>query len=93
MKTFNRKIAARIFYTIVALDAVWLVLSHLFPGTWAIVPWWIINAPGFVLAIIFGSLVPPSVFALTCMMIVAGLFSALVWSAVFGYVFRLKPVA
>jgi uncharacterized membrane protein len=93
MKTFNRKLAGRIFYALVALDAALLVLQHLIPGTWQILPWWIINAPGFVLAVIFGPLLPPSAFALTCMMIVAGLFSALVWSAFFGYVFRRKSVA
>ena len=93
MKTFNRKIAARIFYTLVALDAVLLVLQHLIPGTWQILPWWIVNAPGFPVVFFLSSVIPASRFTITCLMIGAGLFSALVWSGVFGYVFRSKPVA
>ena len=93
MKTFNRKIAARIFYTLAALDAGLLVLQHLIPGTWPILPWWIVNAPGFPVAFILSSVIPTSAFTITCVMIGAGLFSALVWSGLFGYVFRSKPVA
>jgi hypothetical protein len=93
MNTFNRKIAARIFYTLVILDAVLLVLQHLISGTWQILPWWIINAPGFLLTIVIGPLFPPSAVATTCMMIIVGLFSAVVWAAIFGFLCRRKAVA
>ena len=65
MKTFNRRIAARIFCALIMLDAVLLVLQHLIPGTWQILPWWIVNAPGFLLAIVVGPLIPISALGLT----------------------------
>ena len=93
MKKLNQKVCFSIFAVLAIVDAILLILSHLFPGLWVLGPWWTINAPGFVLVVIFGSYIPASAVALTCMMIGAGLFSSLVWSVLFGYVFRRKAVA
>jgi hypothetical protein len=50
MKTFNRRLAGRVLGGLISFDAAFFILSHIFPGTWAAAPWWIVNAPGFPVA-------------------------------------------
>jgi hypothetical protein len=55
--------------------------------------WLVLTSPGYPLIHFFGSLLPASGFAWTSFMIGVGLFSSIIWSVLFGYVFRRKAVA
>jgi hypothetical protein len=89
MKTYNTKIAIRIFAIIAAVDVVELVIGHFHPGGLLVKPAVIINSPALQLADLFtkaGSLGMVSFFG--CL-----LFSAILWSLIAGYVFRRRHVA
>jgi hypothetical protein len=95
MKTYNQKLAGRIFCALIALDAVLFTLFLLIPSSGTTLAWWIINAPGYEPGIVVGRFLSHSGVAFTqnSLMIGIGIFSALVWSAFSGYVFRRKVVA
>jgi hypothetical protein len=88
MKTFNRRLAGRVLWGVIAFGAAFFILSHTFPGAWAVAPWWIVNAPGFPVAFWIGSSISLNGTGLNYLMMGAGLFSSLVWSALLGYMFR-----
>jgi hypothetical protein len=94
MKSFSRTIAVRVFFGIVAMDAVLMVLDHLISDSvWVGITWWIVNFPGFPLLYVLLPLMPVGLLGLVYTLICAGLFSALLWSAVAGYFFRHRYVA
>ncbi|MGO8698370.1 MAG: hypothetical protein ACLQVY_11705 [Limisphaerales bacterium] len=90
MKTFNRRLARRVLGGLIAFDAAFFILSHIFPGMWAVAPWWIVNAPGFPVAFFINSFLPLNGTGSNYLLIGTGVFSSLVWSALLGYMFRSK---
>jgi hypothetical protein len=87
MKRFSRKMAARAFLFLIALDIVLVVLTQALPDTrgmnWLLgIPWWAINFPGFPLV----RLLDGPGFAVA--FIAVPLLSALIWATVAGYVLR-----
>ena len=94
MKSFSRTIAVRVFFGIAAMDAVLMVLGHLTSDSvWVGITWWIVNFPGFPLVYILLPVMPMGLPGVVCTLICAGLFSAFLWSAIAGYIFRHKYVA
>lgn len=94
MEQFNRTIAIRVFFGVVAIDVVFMVLVRLTSDSaWTVVPWWIVNFPGFPLLYVLLPVMPFGLSGIICSVICAGLFSALLWSAVAGILFRHKFVA
>jgi hypothetical protein len=92
MKRFSTKMAVRAFLLLMALDIVLLVLTQALPDTsgtnWLLgIPWWAINFPGFPLVHFLGG---PG-FAVA--FIAVPLLSALIWSAIAGYVLRRRNVS
>jgi hypothetical protein len=92
MKRFSTKMAARVLLAITALDVVLLVLTQALPDTsatnWLLgIPWWAINFPGFPLVRFLHG---PG-FAVA--FVAVPLLSALIWSAIAGYVLRQRDVS
>ncbi|HEY5504354.1 MAG TPA: hypothetical protein VIK28_04280 [Sedimentisphaerales bacterium] len=93
MKTYNTKLAIRVFSAIAAFDAIVLILDHVLPDRWLIIPWWTVNFVGFPLAHYFVDMLPPSPASIICLLAGVGLLSASLWSMAAGYVFRRKNAA
>jgi hypothetical protein len=93
MKTFNTKLAIQVFSAIASFDAIILVLDHVLPDRWFIIPWWSINFAGFPLVHYFVDALHPSPASIICLMIGVGLLSASLWSVVAGFVFRRRYAA
>ena len=98
MKTFDTKIAVRTFCALLPLEAVLFTLSYQLPGDWTTMLWWVVNFPGYKLGIIVGrSLSSHGVIIMeSTLMIGIGLFCALIWSALSGFIYgfiRRKAVA
>jgi hypothetical protein len=95
MKSFNIKIAIRTFGVLVVLDALLFTLLFQFPSDWSRSLWWIFNCLGYKLGDIAGRYLVHQgfVFHDYSLLAVIGLFCTLIWSALFGCVFRRKAVA
>jgi hypothetical protein len=95
MKRFNRQIAVCIFLIIAAYDAFVLLAAAVLPTgvSWRLsMPWWSVNFAGLPLFHLLAGHVPQK-WCVVCLLIGIGLVSALLWSAIAGYVFRRKRVA
>ena len=95
MKTLNWKIVVLTFTAFAFINAVFdiLAFSHLVHGELASIVWWIFNAPSFPLAVFCLRLIRGNPAGFVCFVICAGLFSALIWSVVSGFIFRHKNIA
>ncbi len=87
MRTFNRKIALRVFLVLLVCDGTLLAVGHP-ENTLITVLWWAFNFPGFPLVFVAARLVPVSETGIVIMVGLAGLFSMCFWSICAGYVFR-----
>ena len=95
MKTPNRKLAVSVFMMIAFYDAVVLIMAALFPHIPAklqLYSWWSVNFPGLPFFHLLAGHVPHGL-PVALLLIGIGIFSAFLWSAIAGYVFRRSHVA
>jgi hypothetical protein len=90
VKAFNWKIAARVFLALLALDGILLALSAL-DNSIVDTLWWTTNFPGFPILYLVLVVFPPDTEVRMIVAVgAAGLFSLVFWSALAGYLFRIR---
>jgi hypothetical protein len=91
MKILNTKIAVQTFGALLLLEAVLFTLLYQVPSDWTRMLWWSVNWPAYSLGRIVGRyLFSHGVITMeSTLMIGIGLFCALIWSALFGVVYRI----
>ena len=92
-KTYNTKFAVLAFVFVIAIDVALFTLGDPWYDRWFTIPWFSINFPGLLLVYPFEGMLKPESWNRSCLVVGGILFSAVVWSAVAGYVFRRKYAA
>jgi hypothetical protein len=93
MKTYNTKLAAIVFTSIIALDAIWYFAGHWISSDWLGYPIVAINSPGIPLFRYLADFVRAGFLSDGYLIVGCVVFSAFVWSLISGFVFRQKYAA
>jgi hypothetical protein len=93
MRTFNTKLAIRVFAIIAAVDVVGSIIGHFHPGGLFMTFARIINWPVLKFAELYLNSFRTSSLGTAGLLIGSLLFNAILWSLIAGYVFHRKSAA